>query len=224
MSAERQLKHDTRALCTCACCGLVQWVPPAPAGMKTSCRRCGTGVTRPSSARRGNAVTAALALAALVLYPLAISLPMIRVEQFGHHQEASIIKGAVTLMGSGQIIVGLIVLICSVVLPLGKLLALLTLSSAAGFMGRRHRAFTYRVVKWTGRWGMLDVLLVAILVAVLKIGDLMEVSAGPAALAFTSCVVLSLLASASFDPHALWVSGVQDKNPANEVNPHDHES
>lgn len=192
--------------------------------MKTCCRRCGTDVARPSSASRGNTVTAALALAALVLYPLAISLPMIRVEKFGHHQDASIVKGAITLMSSGQIIVGLIVLICSVVLPLGKLMALLTLSSAAGFMGRRHRAFTYRVVEWTGRWGMLDVLLVAILVAVLKIGDLMEVSAGPAALAFTSCVVLSLFASASFDPHALWVSGVTDESTGNEANSDDHKA
>jgi paraquat-inducible protein A len=174
--------------------------------------------------RRSNAVTAALALAALVLYPLAISLPMIRVEQFGHHQEASIVKGAVTLIGSGQVVVGLIVLVCSVVLPLGKLLALLVLSSAAGVMGGRHRALTYRVVEFTGRWGMLDVLLVAILVAVLKIGDLMDVSAGPAALAFTSCVVLSLLASASFDPHALWVSGAACEPTDEKVGENDSES
>jgi len=63
---------------------------------------------------------------------------------------------------------------------------------------------TYRLVEWTGRWGMLDVLLVAILVAVLKLGDLMTVSAGPGLLAFTACVTLSLFAAASFDPHGLW--------------------
>jgi uncharacterized paraquat-inducible protein A len=71
-------------------------------------------------------------------------------------------------------------------------------------LGRKHRAWTYHLVEWTGRWGMLDVLLVAILVAALKVGDLVEVHAGPAALAFTCCVVLSLLAAACFDPHSLW--------------------
>ena len=68
----------------------------------------------------------------------------------------------------------------------------------------RHRALTYRLVEWTGRWGMLDVLLVAILLAVLKLGDMVEVSVGPGLLAFTSCVGLSLIAAASFDPHSLW--------------------
>ena len=73
-------------------------------------------------------------------------------------------------------------------------------------MRHHHRALTYQLVELTGRWGMLDVLRVALLVAVLKLGDFVEVSAGPGALAFGTCVVLSLLASASFDPHSLWES------------------
>ena len=73
-----------------------------------------------------------------------------------------------------------------------------------GTLGDERRALTYHLVEWTGRWGMLDVLLVALLVAVLKLGELVQLSAGPAALAFTGCVLLNLLASASFDPHALW--------------------
>ena len=102
--------------------------------------------------------------------------------------------------------VALIVGLCSVVLPLGKLGALLVLSAGGLHLRHHHRALTYHLVEWTGRWGMLDVLLVAVLVAVLKLGDVVEVSAGPAALAFTSCVVLSLLASAFFDPLSLLSS------------------
>ena len=71
-------------------------------------------------------------------------------------------------------------------------------------MTAARRAGTYRLVEWTGRWGMLDVLLVTMLVAVLKLRDLVEVTPGPAAIAFTAMVVLSLLASAAFDPHRLW--------------------
>jgi paraquat-inducible protein A len=60
------------------------------------------------------------------------------------------------------------------------------------------------MVEFLGRWGMVDVLLVAVLVAVVKLGDLVTVTPGPGVLAFGSVVVLSLLASAAFDPHALW--------------------
>jgi paraquat-inducible protein A len=151
-----------------------------------------------------NRRTTAFAFAGLVLYPVAISLPMIRVEQFGHHNDASILEGTATLLSGGHVLVGVVVLLCSIVLPLGKLLSLLVLSAGGLMMRREHRALTYHVVEFTGRWGMLDVLLVAILVAVLKLGDMVEVSAGPAALAFTACVVLSLLASSAFDPHSLW--------------------
>ncbi len=97
------------------------------------------------------------------------------------------------------------VLLCSVVVPVMKLAALLMLSTQRG-LGERHRALTYRLVEWTGRWGMLDVLLVAVLVAVLKLGDLMTVSVGPGLLAFTACVTLSLAAAASFDPFDMWES------------------
>ncbi len=155
---------------------------------------------------RANRRAAALAAAGLILYPLAIGLPLIRVEKFGHHNEASILEGTATLLTQGHVLVGLLVGLCSVVLPLGKLGALLILSAGGLHLRHHHRALTYHLVELTGRWGMLDVLLVAVLVAVLKLGDVVEVSAGPAALAFTSCVVLSLLASAFFDPHSLWNS------------------
>ena len=155
---------------------------------------------------RSNRTAAAFALAALILYPLAVTLPMLRVEQFGHRNDSSILTGTATLLASGHLFVGLIVLLCSIVLPLGKLIAMLALTTAGFLMRREHRALTYHVVEWAGRWGMLDVLLVALLVAVLKLGDFVEVTAGPAAFAFTCCVVLSLLATAAYDPHSVWQS------------------
>jgi paraquat-inducible protein A len=153
---------------------------------------------------RSNQRTAAIATAALVLYPFGVGLPIIEVERFGHTKASSILEGVTALFASGQWLVGAVVLACSIVLPIGKLVSLLVLSAGGLGLARRHRAVTYRVVEWTGRWGMLDVLLVALLVAVLKLGDIVEVTAGPAALAFSCVVVLSLLAAASFDPHALW--------------------
>jgi paraquat-inducible protein A len=190
----------------CPCCGLAQVVARPDAGQVMCCARCGARLTPRLGAWRSNSRTAAIALAALVLYPLAVTLPMIEIEQFGHHREASIIQGVIELLARGHLLVGLVVLLCSIVLPLGKLAALLALSVGGLGLARHHQALTYRIVEFTGRWGMLDVLLVAILVAALKLGDLVEVNAGPAAIAFTICVVLSLLAAASFDPHRLWAS------------------
>jgi paraquat-inducible protein A len=156
-----------------------------------------------SSARR-NSRTAAIALAALILYPIAVTMPMLTVQQLGHAHASSILQGVVTLLSDGQIIVGIVVLLCSVILPLGKLIALLIMSLLGSRLAHSHRALTYRVIEFTGRWGMLDVLAVAVLVAALKLGNVMDVTPGPAALAFTVCVVLSLLATASFDPHSVW--------------------
>jgi len=97
------------------------------------------------------------------------------------------------------------VFLCSLVIPLLKLGGILILTSRRPMFSRRHRASTYRMIERAGRWGMLDVLLISVVVAWLKMGDLVEVRPGPAAWTFTGCVLLSLLASTSFDPHALWL-------------------
>ena len=196
---------DQQRLRSCPHCGLVQRVPEVPAGMRACCARCEGGLRSAVRHSVSDSRTAAIATAALVLYPLAVTLPLIGIEKFGHAQESSVLEGVTTLLGQGHLLVGIIVLVCSVVLPLGKLAALVVLCTGRG-LGHRHRALTYRLVEWTGRWGMLDVLLVALLVAVLKLGDLVTVSAGPGLLAFTPCVAMSLLAAASFDPHSPWES------------------
>ena len=108
-------------------------------------------------------------------------------------------------------------LLSSIVLPLGKLLALVGITGSRSWLARRHRALTWRVVELTGRWGMLDVLLVAVVVAWLKVGAVVEVTPGPGAVAFTACVFLSLLASAWFDPHALWSDASRGDAPPNEA-------
>ena len=190
------------SLVSCPHCGLVQTVPLTPLGMRACCPRCEATIRGRTRRARANSRTAAIATAALILYPLAVSLPLIKIEQFGHSSTSSVLQSVTALLSSGQLVVGIIVLLCSVILPLGKLTALLVLSTGA--LGHKHQALTYRLVDWTGRWGMLDVLLVAILVAVLKLGDVMAVSVGPGLLAFTACVTLSLFAAASFDPHSLW--------------------
>lgn len=190
---------------TCRGCGLVQTAPlGAAVGLRIHCARCDRRFPDPSGREARKTWTAAMAVAALVLYPLAVSLPILEVTKLGRSHETGILEGTARLLADGHLGVGLIVLLCSVVLPLFKLVSLLVLCSGHGFLRRRHRALTYRVVEFTGRYGMLDVLCVAVLVAVLKLGDIVSVSIGAGALVFASCVFLSLVATAVFDPHDLW--------------------
>ena len=200
---QERVAADTLPLRSCPHCGLIQKVPPVSPGRRACCFRCDGGLGTGPRRWISNSRTAAIATAALVLFPLAVTLPMIRIEKFGHTHESGLIEGVTVLLSRGELVVGLVVLTCSVILPVLKLVAMLVLSSGR-FLRLRHRALTYRLVEWAGRWGMLDVLLVAILVAVLKLGDMVEVSVGPGLLAFTTCVGLSLVAAALFDPHSLW--------------------
>ena len=151
-----------------------------------------------------NRLCAAVALAALICYPLGITLPVLRLERMGHVQEASIWSGMIALIESGQMVIGVIVLVCSIVIPVVKLAGLFFLCVRTPAIRRRHQARLYRWIERAGRWGMIDVLLVALLVAAVKLGDLVRITPGPGVVAFTVCVLLSLLAAACFDPHAIW--------------------
>lgn len=149
----------------------------------------------------------ALALGALVLYPGALALPMLRIERFGHDHETTIWGGVVSLVRDGHLWVGLLVFACSVVAPVVKLITILALSWRAGgaiaCVSAQTRRRAHAAVELIGRWGMLDVMLVAVLVAAVKLGDLMSVRAGPGVALYAGMVVLSLLASWVFDPRAI---------------------
>ncbi len=203
----------TGVLRACPCCGLIQSLPEVPPRHVARCARCRTRIGAGRTRSGANSRAAAAALAALILYPLAISLPILRLERLGLSSEASVWSGSVGLLARGELLVGGVVFVCSVLVPLVKLVVLLALSLAPERLGRSHRARTFRIVELAGRWGMLDVLLVSVVVAWLKMGDLVEVTPGPAAIAFTACVLASLLASAWFDPHGLWEERVTARVP-----------
>lgn len=191
-----------RALLACPTCGLIQQRPDQTSH-HLACGRCGHRLAaggKPGSAE----YTAALALAALAVYIPAILLPVMTITQMGHSHRTSILMGAITLIADGRLGIGAIVIICSILIPLGKIAGLLALSTDLTMLRRPHRAWTWRLIDWTGKWSMLDVLLVAVLVAALKLGDLVNVEPGPGLLLFAAFVILSLAASACFDSRAIW--------------------
>jgi len=193
----------TERLGACPTCGLIQIVGDVPRRHRARCARC-THTIKHAARPRAASRCAALCIAALVLYPAAMSLPVLEVERLGHSTSSTIWSGVVSLLAEGELLVGLVVLISSIIAPLAKLAAMLALCSGQIFDDKRHDALTYRAVEWIGRWGMIDVLLVTILVAAVKLGSWVEVTPGPGVAAFAGVVILSLAASAAFDPHAVW--------------------
>jgi paraquat-inducible protein A len=185
----------------CKACGDVQSVAELQRGTAAACHRCGWTIRRwkPDNLER----TAAFSLAALVLYIPANVYPLLRMNYYGAQSENTIWDGCVALFRDGQWLVAAIVFFCSIVIPLAKLLglALLTLTARLGAAWRaRQRTWLYRSIEVIGPWAMLDVFLLAVLVALVKFQEIATVLPGPGLLAFTAVVVLTILASSSFDP------------------------
>lgn len=203
------------ATAICRTCDLHQ-VLPHGSTQRYRCGRCGARLpTAIDLAARRRSVLA-FTTAALVLYPLAIGLPVMRVEQLGHAHETGILGGGIDLIAAGDLTLGILVIACSVVLPLVKLLGLLALASMRR-LPPRLAGRLLRFVEGTGRWGMLDVLLVAILAALIKLGDLVSIEAGIGATTFVLCVALSLVASALFDPRIVFGTHAHAPGPARSV-------
>ncbi|MCP4175848.1 MAG: paraquat-inducible protein A [Fuerstiella sp.] len=187
----------------CHCCGLIHRLPSLMPGQQAVCTRCGTGISVPGCRRVSASRTAAAAFAALVLFWPAILCPILQIEKLGHQQQSSILSGTVELLCHGNWLVGGIVLLFSVVFPLTKIMLLLELSLLE-VLHRRHKALTLRIMEHVGKWSMMDVMLLAFLVMLVKLGNLVEFHLGPAVVAFIACVAMSMIASLTFDPHAIF--------------------
>lgn len=193
----------------CPVCSLLQSVERAVEAAEgrnvAECARCGAVLRewKPQTV----VPTAALALAALILYIPANIYPILRMERYGLYTENTVWSGIVALADYGYWFVAAIVFVASMVVPLFKLLGLLMLVATADARTRRwRRARTtlYRLIDAVGPWAMLDVFLVAVLVALVRLGALATVIPGPGLWAFTAVVMLTMLASALFDPRLLW--------------------
>lgn len=187
-------------LVACDRCGQIQVAPAGSAPLHPYCIRCETSLAPRWWHNRQAA--AALALSALTLYVPSILLPLMRLETLGHKSEASILQGVSSLLADRHYFVGGVVFLFSLVLPPLKLLALLVLS--AGWLRGAHQARLHHWVELLGRWGMLDVLVVAVLVAFVKLGDTVQIQPGAGLGLFAACVLCSLLSSLCLHLPSLW--------------------
>ena len=132
--------------------------------------------------------------------------------QVAHAQNASpaftqILSGVEFLWNQGSWELAVIVFVASICVPVVKLVALgslLVLARRRSTWRLVARTRMYRVLEVIGHWSMLDVFVVSLLTAVVQLGRFASVEPGPAVLPFAAVVVLTMLASASFDPRSMW--------------------
>lgn len=183
------------------CHQLSRWAP----GTRQHCRRCGSLLhpRRPNSIAR----TWALLLAAALLYIPANLLPIMTVSLFGQGTPATIMEGVMELIHAQMLPIALVVFVASILVPTFKLVGIaLLLYSVQRHqpLSARQRILMFRFIEWIGRWSMLDIFVIAILVALVSFGNLASIEAGAGALAFSCVVVLTMLAAITFDPRLIW--------------------
>lgn len=194
-------------LLSCLSCGLLSRSSRQGA---SACPRCGRRLYRRKPAAMLRSWT--FLVAAMIVYVPANVLPIMGTESLFGSQNDTILSGIVFLWSTGSWPIAIIVFVASIMVPMLKMLALLTILIAVHTGVRVHRydlARLYRVLELIGRWSMLDIFVVAILVALVQLQLVATVTPGPGALAFGAVVVLTMLATMSFDPRLIWDSARQ---------------
>jgi paraquat-inducible protein A len=189
---------------SCHDCGLLVRLPHAHA-RGARCARCGAALhaRKPQSLQR----TWAYVIAAAVCYIPANALYIMTITSLGKPEPSTILSGVIYLLHHGMWPLALIVFIASVFVPLMKLVILIFLLVSVHRRSRWRpveRTRLYRLTEAIGRWSMVDIYVVTILVALVKLGNLATIEAGAGAVFFGAVVVLTMLAAESFDPRLIW--------------------
>jgi paraquat-inducible protein A len=193
--------NSGRQLIGCEVCSLVLDAERTGA----PCPRCGAALHSRKPYASGR--TWALVLAGLFLYAPAMLLPVLRIERFGREEPNTILSGVRELISAKLWLLAAIVFIASIVVPLLKLLGLAIMLAFMGQRSRRWllgRARLYRMIEFIGRWSSIDLFMISILVALVRFGTLTSVHPEAGALAFAAVIVITMMASRSFDPRLMW--------------------
>lgn len=186
-------------LVACRRCGQVDVITAA------QCQRCGS----PLQSRDDSSLQRVWAwlIAGMIVYIPANLYPMLLTRTLGHTSESTIVGGVIELIELGSYSVALIVFVASVVIPIGKFVAIIYLAVSVQRrsvlnMHQRHRL--YEVIEFIGRWSMIDVFVVAILSALVQLDTIATINPGIAAVSFALSVIFTMLAAQSFDPRLIW--------------------
>ncbi len=170
-----------------------------------SCTRCGNSLRL----RKSNSIQHSLGLlfAALIMYVPANLYPIMTTNLLGVTSETTILGGIFLFIKHESYGIAIIIFMASVVIPLAKIGALFVLCFAAikrSKLSGLELIKLYRMVELVGKWSMVDVFVVAILVGLVQLGKITSIEPGTASLAFTSVVILTIVAAQRFDPRLMW--------------------
>jgi len=188
----------------CHTCNLLVRRPAA--GMHWVCPRCGSAVHGMRISDSISRTWALLAAATLLLVPANL-YPVMTVARFGQGEPNTILSGVVHLIEDGAWPLGLLVLFASFVVPISKIVVLvfLLVTVQRGSSWRlRDRTLLYRLTEVIGAWSMVDIFLVGILVALVRMDGLATVFPGVGATFFGAAVILTMMAAHAFDPRLVW--------------------
>jgi paraquat-inducible protein A len=189
----------------CETCGLVQRLPVMSADAVAECARCGFKVLH----RRYNSrwQTFSLALAALILYFPANFYPLVDAYYMGNHAQMRVFDGIRSLFTHGQYFIAGLVFCTSILTPVLKIIGLMFICLTLNWKSwRRTRMWTYWWIRRIDPWNMLEVYLLAVMVSMVELGEIATVHPAAGVFSFAAVVVLTLLATLSFDPRLIWDS------------------
>ena len=151
--------------------------------------------------------TWALIITSIVLYIPANTLPIMTTRLFGQDEPSTILGGVILLWKMGSFPIAIVIFTASIVVPVAKILVLVWLNYSVQNQQSNltaERMKLYRIADFIGRWSMIDVFVVIVLVSLIQLGDTMSIYPGQATLAFSGVVVITMLAAMSFDPRLIW--------------------
>jgi len=172
---------------------------------KTHCPHCGS----PISVRTKHSIQktwALLCIAFIFIFPANI-YPITFLLKNNEAYPDTIFSGIMTLVSSDMSGIAFIVFIASMLVPILKIIALAVISLAAHFkwkLNPKRQLIAYTIVEWVGRWSILDLFVISIMMAVFDKGNLLSVYPGIAATSFTVVVISTLFAAQSFDTRLIW--------------------
>ncbi len=178
------------------------------------CHRCGAILHE----RKQNSLnrTVALLVAAFIFYIPANVLPVMTVTSFGREQADTIMSGVIHLVVTGMWPPAIVVFIASIIVPVMKLLILtfLVISVKKKSNWRPlERTYLYRMTEISGRWSMIDIFVITILIALVDMGSMATVEAESGALFFAAVVIITMFAAMSFDPRLIWDGAGKNAEP-----------
>ena len=190
---------------SCSVCHAMVKLAPTPSKALTLCPRCGSkvDVRKPESIQK----TWALLLASIIFYIPANLLPMMHVETFAGTQSDTIMSGVLYFMETGSYLIAFVIFVASIFVPILKILILIYLLISVqkkSSLQQKTRTKLYRLTEIIGRWSMVDVYVVATMVALVHFGSLTQIKAGMGANFFLLVVIMTMFSAMAFDPRLIW--------------------